>query len=158
MDKVSDDIKQGFEQIAMRFGPASIQPAVVKSVEADDTITVELSSELEIEGVRLRAVVKDGAKLVIEPKIGSTVQIAAIDNSKEFIVVAVEEFEKITIEKDGLEITIDDKIEIKNGLNSLKSVLDKIIEACQVIVVAQGNNPDYVKLANAKTQVTNLFN
>lgn len=146
MDKQTEEIKKGLEQLALRFGPAAIQPATVKSIDADDTITVELSSDLEIEGVRLRSVVKSGDKVVIEPKVGSVVQIAAIDNSKEFIVVAVEEIEKITIQKGTLLIVVDDKLEVKKGSDSLSKIITDMILEINKIVVLVGTSPNVAAL------------
>ena len=46
---------------------------------------------------------------------------------------------------------------IKNPTVTLKVILTEIVQAVQQIVVLQGNNPDYTKLAKAITDINNLL-
>lgn len=173
---MSDELEQIREQLDLftsKRGPAALVAATVLSFnEADSTVEVEFDNGAKIDDVQLRSIVKAGDKVVLIPKAGTKVLIAAINNSSEFFVVAVEEPEKILIRKDGLEvdidskikivksgleITVDDKVKIENGADNLKQALDKIIQATQQITVIYGNNPDYAKLAQATVTIGNLL-
>lgn len=167
-------IKQELDEFASTRGPAALTACTVVSVnEADSTIEVEFDNGGKIDDVQLRSIVKNGDKVVLIPKSGSIVLIAKIAGSDEYYVVAVEEPEKMIIEKGDLKIeitdkividkgslhfTVDSKVKIENGADNLKDALQKIIEATQQITVIYGNNPDYGKLAQALISINNLMN
>lgn len=154
-----DDIKTELDTFASKRGPAALISAKVKVVNADEsTCEVEIDNGAVIDDVQLRSIVKSGDKVVVIPKEDSIVLIARINNSDEYFVVAVEEFEKILIGHGDLDIEVADKIKIEKGGDSLKSAFVKAIEATEVIVVMQGNNPDYIKLAQAKVTINNIMN
>lgn len=46
---------------------------------------------------------------------------------------------------------------IQKGNDTLKDILSLIVEAVNKIVVVQGNNPDYTKLAKASIKINNLL-
>jgi hypothetical protein len=46
---------------------------------------------------------------------------------------------------------------LQKGTDTLKQILQNIVEAVQQIVVVEGNNPDYVKLQTALTSINNLL-
>lgn len=166
-------IKEEMDLFASKRGPAVLVQAKVLTVnEVDNTVEVELDGGGTIDDVQLRSIVKTGNKVVCYPKPNSIVLMAAITNSDEHYVVAVEEVDKVVMVKDDLTITITNEVNVvKNGLNfkvgnkvkvekgadSLKDALVKIIEAVQQIVVLQGNNPNYSKLATALTKINNLL-
>lgn len=61
MGKVENDIKQGLEQIAKKFGPSVLLMGKVLSINEDDhTIEVELQNDVVIDDVRLKSVIKGG--------------------------------------------------------------------------------------------------
>jgi hypothetical protein len=144
MNKEQDDINREFENFSRRHGPAAIVPAEVISVNEDEaTVHIKFSDDSEIDDARLKSVISDDAGIYALPSVGSTIQVARIENSDEYIVVAMDKVEKVVIKNDG---------------SSLKEILNLIIEAVQKIMVMQGNNPDFIKLAQAKTKTNNLFN
>jgi hypothetical protein len=154
-----DHIKSELDLFSSRRGPAALIPAVVLSVdESDNTITVRLDNDAEIDDVQLRSVVKTGSKIIIVPAVDSVVLIAPINNSDEYYVVAVEAFEKVVIKKETFTVEVTEKIKIENAVGNLKDAFINIIEATEQIVVLQGNNPNYVKLAQAKIAINSLMN
>jgi hypothetical protein len=159
MSLVDEQIKAELEKFSGQYGPEAIVPAKVLSYNADDeTIEVELTSGNVIDDVRLKSMVKAGNKLVIVPEDDSFVLIGKIANSEEYVVVSVDEVKEIKWKIGTVELNVDeDGVVMKKGADSLKEILTNIIQACQVIVVAQGNNPDYTKLATALTKTNNLL-
>ncbi len=159
MSLVDEQIRAEFQKFSSQYGPEAIVPAKVLSYNADDeTIEVELTSGNVIDDVRLKSMVKAGNKLVIVPEDDSFVLIGKIANSEEYVVVSVDEVKEIKWKIGTVEMNVDsDGVEMKKGADSLKEILTNIIQACQVIVVAQGNNPDYTKLATALTKTNNLL-
>jgi hypothetical protein len=158
MDRTTQDIKDQLQALAKQYGPAALIPATVIDVHDDDTITVQLATGLELDDVRLRSVVKAGSKIILLPKVESVVQMARIENSEEFVVVAVEEITEIRIEIGNVKYVIDqDGLLIQKETDTVREVLQLIIEAVQKIIVLQGTNPDRVKLQQALTKAQNIF-
>lgn len=158
MSKDFDDIKTQMQVFSAKHGPASILPATVLAVNDDDTIVIEFSDESQVDDARLKSVVKNGNKFLLVPAVGSIVQVARIENSDEYIVVAVDEISKLQVKIDTISVEATAAgIEIKKGEDSLKDVLTMMVEATQQIVVLQGNNPDYVKLQQAVLKINNIF-
>lgn len=159
MSLVDEQIRQELDKFSSKVGPETIVPAKVLSYnENDETIEVELTSGAVIDDVRLKSMVKAGNKLVVVPSDDSFVLIGRIANSDEYVVVSVDEVDEIKIKVGTVDVDVDDTgVLVKKGTDTLKEILTNIIQACQVIVVAQGNNPDYVKLTTALTKVNNLL-
>lgn len=156
--KENEQIKNELSAFAARFAPPVLFPATVLSYnDADETVSVKIGNAT-IDDVRLRSVIKSGNKIVFIPKVGSIVQIASINNSRQFIVMAVEEIDKEVVMIGTVKMQIDSTgFLIQKDNDTLKIILQNIIEAVQPIVVLQGNNPDYIKLQTALTSVQNLL-
>lgn len=154
-----EHIKKELAVFAGRFAPATIIPATVLSYNAtDETVSVKLSNGAVIDDVRLRSVIKAGNKKIDLPKIGSTVLIGSIENSNEYVVIAVEEIEKEQWVIGPVKFEVDSSgFLVQKGTDTLKEILTLIIEAVNVIVVLQGHNPDYIKLQQAFTKINNLL-
>lgn len=158
MSRDLEDIKTQMTDFSKKFGPSVIVPAIVFAVNADDTIHVIFSHGAEIEDARLKSVVKAGNKFLLIPKIGSVVQVAKIENSDEYLVIAVDEITEVIYVIDGVQFSFDENgFVIKKGTDTVKDVLKLIVEAVEQITVLQGNNPNYVKLTNALTKINNIF-
>jgi hypothetical protein len=158
MDRTTQDIKDQLSRIAAEFGPAALIPATVTLINTDDTISVKLATGLELDDVRLKSVVKGGAKIIIVPKVESVVQIGRIENSEEFVVLAVEEITEINIEINNVKYVVDETgFLIQKETDTLREVVQLIIEAVQKIVVLQGTNPDRVKLQQALAKAQNIL-
>src|SRR5438093_6812381 len=108
MVKELNEIRNHFSAMAGQFGPAAVIPAEVTAVNSDDSIQAVLASGLELDDVRLKSVLKAGNKLVLIPKVGSIVQIARIENSDEYVVIAVEEITKMLLVVDTVKMEVND--------------------------------------------------
>jgi hypothetical protein len=86
------------------------------------------------------------------------VQIGRIENSEEFVVLAVEEITEINIEINNVKYVVDETgFLIQKETDTLREVVQLIIEAVQKIVVLQGTNPDRVKLQQALAKAQNIL-
>ncbi|RFM32263.1 hypothetical protein [Chitinophaga silvisoli] len=107
-----------------------IIPAIVKDIdEAEGTILATTATGLEIADVRLRSVIGDNDGVLIFPQKGSSVLMARIQESSNFVVISMEKVDKIQyfvedkffeLDKDGLEISAGDE--------SLKKCLDDLLD------------------------------
>lgn len=152
-----EQIREALRDMAGRFGPMQTMLAKVKSVDEDEKTCVLIEEigedELEIPDVRLRPVAIDDNGLIIFPKADTYVLAARIENDEEWMVIAVDEADKIKWTVGTCKFEVDDGFLIKKGDNTLKDIIQMIIEAVQQIVVVYGNNPDYTKLASALTKL-----
>lgn len=155
-----DYIKSELDLFSSKRGPAAlIAVTVLNTNEDDSTVEVQLDGGATIDDVQLRSIVKDGGKVVLIPKQKSIVLIASINNSTEYYVVAVEEVEKIIyqIGESSYVLTGDGHV-ISKGSDLLWDGMKLLFESLEVIMVMQGNNPDFVKLAQAKAKIKNILN
>lgn len=121
---------------------------VVQSVDGE-TCSVELVSGLVVSDVRLKATVSDGdKKLLLTPKIGSTVLMLSSDLTvSNLTVIVVDEVEKIEILTDSLSIVVDDKVSIKNDSVNLAQVLNDLCALLKTFQVTTPTGPSGVVLA-----------
>ena len=158
MSRDIEHIKRELMAFSGRYGPAAILPATIKTVNDDTTVSVELSNGEPVEDVRLKSVVKDGNQFLLIPSVGSIVQIGRLEDSEEYIIVAVDEVSSVQLVIGSVKLEADDAgFIIEKGASSLKELINLVIEAVEQIVVVQGNNPNYNKLIQAKQQLNNLF-
>jgi len=180
MSKELDQIREGLEQFSAKRGPAAIIPAVVKTVNEDDnTIAVVFSDEVQIDDVRLRSVVKSGNKTVRFPKVESVVLVGCIENSDEYVCIAMEEVDKVLyvidntkvettadghliqvnntkiettdesclIQKNNTKVEVsDDGILVEKGSESLKKILDDLLNAINQLTVNTNVGPSSVPI------------
>lgn len=160
MDK-DEQIREGIRNLVKPMYKESSMIARVSSVdESEKTITVVETigeEEIEIEDVRLRPVINNGKALVIYPKVDSYVLCLRIEGTGEWMAVGYDQAEKIKWEVDTTVFEIKDGVLIKRGNDTLKEIIQNIIEATQQIVVLYGNNPDYGKLATALTKLNQVL-
>ena len=154
-----EDIAEQMRAFSERFGPAMIVDAKVVSVnEDDDTLECELPGGDIVPDVRLKSLIKAGNKLVIIPPEESVVMIGRIRNSEEWILISCDEVAKLVMIVDDVRYEIDEQgFLLQKGDDDLREVITLMIEAVQQIVVINGKNPDYAKLATAKTKAQNLL-
>ena len=158
MSLVNEQIKEQLGDFAGRVGPKVILPATVMTVNDDDTIAVEFSDGSTVDDARLKSIVKQGNKMILIPVIGSIVSVGRIENSDEFIVVAVSEVSEIVYEVDSLKYSANALgFLIQKGDDTLRDALVQIIEAMEPVIVFEGRNPDYIKLASAKLKIQNIL-
>lgn len=156
--KEIDQISKQLSYFASQYGPSAVVTATVKAVNADDTVSVEFAEGGTIDDCRLKSIVKDGNKVITIPAVGSEVLAGRIDNSDEFVVLAVHEITDI------VEIIGDTRYShnangflLAKGNDHLLKVFQLIIEAVMQIVVIQGTNPDRMKLQQALTAAQNIL-
>jgi hypothetical protein len=158
MSAENEQIKSEFEKFATRFGPKTIVPATVLEVNADDTIKVQFSDDSEVDDCRLKAVVKAGNKVLLIPAVGSIVLIGKIENSDEYIVLAVDEVSEFAILVEDVRFSVDNSgFLMQKQTDTLKQVLTLIVQSILKIIVLQGTNPDIAKLQQALTKINNLL-
>lgn len=103
---------QNVEKRAKNLMPLQVFPAVVKEVDEDmRTCTVRINDNVDVEDVRLYAVVDDSLKgFCLIPAIDSTVLVGAMDGRQDFYVVMFSEVDKVLGSiGDKTEIAIDEK-------------------------------------------------
>lgn len=158
MSLIQEQIKQQLSDFAGKIGPNVIEPATITAVNADNTVQVLLSDGSTVDDVRLKSVVKDGGKVVMIPAVDSVILLGAIGNSKEYVVLAVDEVSEVLYEIMGVTYSVTaDGFLIKKNEDTLKDVMLDLIEAVEQIIVLKGRNPDRVKLALAKSKVKNIL-
>lgn len=155
MSLVDEQIRSELENFSGQFGPHTIVPAKVLSYnEADETVSVELSSGAKVDDVRLKAMVKAGSKLVLVPKTGSMVLVGKIANSFEMVVLSIDEVEKLELRQGTVKLLVDDAgFEIAKGSDSLQKVLSDIIAEINKIVVLMGTSPNVPALTAIDTRL-----
>jgi hypothetical protein len=157
VDLIQQQIKDQLNNIAGKIGPAAIVPATVLSLNSD-TVHIQFSDGSEIEDCRLKSVVKDSNHFFLLPAIGSTVLAGKIENSDEYVVIAVDEITDIIGLVGNVTLSVNkDGFLIKKDNATLKDALKLLIDAVQAIVVLQGTNPNQVKLQQAQDMVNNLL-
>lgn len=105
MSREIEQIRDELHKFSSKRGPAAIIPAVVKSINEDEsTISVVFSDEVMIDDVRLRSVVKTGNKIVWLPKLESVVLVGCIENSDEYVCLAMEEVDKVLYVVDNTKV------------------------------------------------------
>lgn len=158
MGKVEDDIREELGRFAAKYAPVTVMHADVVSINEDDTIKVVTVGGDEIDDVRLKSVIKAGNKLVLTPKIASTVLIGRIENGEDWVLISADEVEKLSLLINEVSIEVDENgLVVSKGEDNLKDIFGLIISAVKQIVVLQGNNPDYEKLIDAQNKVNNIF-
>jgi len=159
MDK-GKTIRERLLDFAKRVGPECSMLAQVVSVdEGELTCTLyDEDSEAEFYDVRLRPVIDGNECLTIIPKVDTWVLAVRIEDSEDWLIVAVGEADKwcLKVGEAIIEQTAEGLL-IKKQDDTLRQVLELIIQAVQKIVVMQGTNPDYPKLTEAMNKAQNLL-
>lgn len=160
MAEKAEQIRQALKRMAGELGPDNSLLAQVKSVNSED-LTCDLyddDSGLDYVDVRLRPVIDANESITLFPKIDSWVLAIRIEDSEDWMVLAAGEIDKwrlsigtTVIEQDSIGLLI------QKGDDTLKEIIQLIIEAMQQIVVLQGTNPDYLKLTEAMDKLNNVL-
>lgn len=141
-----------------KFGPH--QTAIYQVVTVDEVAqTCEAIDDDGIEYlVRLTPIVTPGQSILCYPQEGKKILAARLEDSGDWFVSWAEQNYKIVyrigncvLESDGQKWTI------RNNAANMLDVFNNIIEAVQVVAVVYGSNPDFSKLASAKTLIQNLL-
>lgn len=143
--------------MAAKVGPLQTVLAQVLSVDEDAKTCVLDNDGVELFDVRMRPVLNGKEAVTLYPKVDSWVLAARIENDDDWMVMACDEVDKVRMKVGDVTLQITDKILLKKGDDTVKDMIDKIIDAVLPIVVIIGNNPDYAKLLEAKTMNNNIF-
>ena len=159
MSDAVPDIKEQMGDFSKRYGPKTLKTATVTAVNDEDhTVSIRFSNERTVDDARLRAVVADGNKVVLVPKVDSIVVVGMLENSDEYVVLMVSEVTEVLYLVGEVEMSVNAAgILFKKENDTLKEILTLIIEAIEPIIVLEGRNPDRVKLATAKAKNNNLL-
>ena len=149
-------IRAAFIKLAKSYGPA---PTVIGKVTAvaSDSCTLQ-DGEVIYSDVRLHVVLDDKEGQTVTPKVGAQGLAVRIEQSGDWYLIASSEVDKWRLSIGTAEIEQDvEGLLIKRGADTLLSALEDLLAGVEQIVVVQGTNPNYVKLAAAKTKLQNLL-
>lgn len=129
----------------------------VVSVEGD-SCTVQLSKALTVSDVKLKASIGGDGFMLLTPKKGSKVRLLSLTGSPDnFMLIAVNEVEKMEYKQDGLNIiadSTDGKVSVKNNEVSLFSILNDLAALLKKITVSTPNGPSGTPLPPTIQAVT----
>lgn len=107
-----------------------IIPGTVQQVDEETgTLIVQTAEGLKIEDVRLRSVIGDNDGVIVVPQKDSSVLMARINDSNNFVVISMEKVDKVKyflsdkymeMDKDGLQVSAGD--------DTLKKCLDDLLD------------------------------
>ncbi len=154
---VNEQIRQSFRRLAGEVGPLNSILVQVVSVDEDEKTCEVIDDDVTYYDVRLRPVINGKESITVYPKVNTWALMLRIEDDDAWQIVSVDEADKVSIKVGTTEMVLNDGFLIKKGDDTLKIILNLIVEAVQQIVVLQGNNPDYEKLAQATTKISNLL-
>ena len=155
-----DEIRNALHEHAKRYGPSATMLATVQSVDdAKFTCVLIDDEDLIYEDVRLRPVLDGKESMTIFPKQGTWCLAVRLEDDEDWMAIAFGEIDKwrFKIGTVQYEATAGGHV-IKKGNDSLWDGVKLLIEALEQIMVLQGNNPDFVKMAQAKVMIKNILN
>lgn len=128
--------------------PVMVYRATVKSVEADTCTVVLLANEMEVPDVQLTAEEGTENPLLVLPKVGSTVLVAAIENDiANAFVCSVSLIEKVSFTVDKTTVNVDkDEVFVQNNKSDLTLNGD-------MVQLRQGQT--YVTMKDGKVEIKN---
>lgn len=156
----SEEIRQRLLEWVAKAGPRPTLLGKVKSVNESEKTCVlhDDDTKLDYNDVRLRPVLDGKESITIFPKTGTWALAVRIESEDDWMIVAVGEASKWSLSVGTARIEQDSSgLLIRKGNDTLKDILQMIIESVQQIVVAQGTSPDYAKLIEAMLKVNNLL-
>ena len=154
---IAEQIRQRLAEIAAASGPAASMLGIVASINEQEGTCVLLNDDIEIFDVRLRPVITGKESITIYPKAGAWALAVRVENENDWCLIATEEADKLRMKVGNCVFEITDGFLVQKSGDTLLDVVKLIIEACQQIMVLQGNNPNYVKLSQALAKANNLL-
>lgn len=156
------DFDKLFEKAIKRFfdkQKGSITQGIVKEVNGNKA-TIERDGEPNLYNVRLQAIEDEASSFIrVKPKLESVVLCGIIEKQEaEAFIIQCSEIDEVTIVTGNKTYQVNSEGHLlKAGDDTLKEVLQLIIEAVQFIIVLKGRNPDRVKLEQAIEKLNNIF-
>lgn len=105
-------------------------PGTVQKVdEGNGTLIVQTSEGLNYEDVRLRSVIGDNDGVMVFPQVGSSVLMARINGSNNFVVISIEKVDKVKYFLSDKYLEMDkDGLQVSAGDDTLKKCLDDLLD------------------------------
>lgn len=152
MSRKQAQLIQGLRQL--NKSAATIIPGIVEDTYPDKgTVDVSIAEGIVIEQVRLRAVIGDDLGAVVLPAKKTSVLIARINDSDNYVVVSTEEAEKIKYRIGDLYLDFDNKgLQVSNGNDSLKKCLDDLLDEI-VTIYAPMNKAAFMEIKQRLTKL-----
>lgn len=122
-----EQLREGLEKFAKRFGPAVSNIATVKSVDEENATCVLIDEdEQEFLDVRLRPVLTGKQSFLQVPKVGSFVLAIRIEDDDDWMVIAQDETEKFLWITPTAKIEVSEKILIEANEKNLLSLMERL--------------------------------
>jgi hypothetical protein len=153
------DIKEALRLLIQRINTqqdSGGKICTVLEVNGNTAVCRPVNGDADILDVRLTAHEAD-AIWTLTPKEGSVVIVEWLSPDAAYI-SQVSEVSDVSCKIGEVEYHLNaDGMLLKKGDDNLLEALELIIESVEVILVLQGNNPDYQKLQAAKTKLKNIL-
>jgi len=122
-----EQLRQGFEEIAGRFAPASSNIARVKSVdEANGLCTLIDEDDQEYLEVRLKPILSDNTSFLQLPKIGTYVLAVRVEDDDDWMVIACDEVDKFLWNVGDTKLELTDKILVQANDQNLLNLMQRL--------------------------------
>lgn len=122
-----EQIRKGLEDFAKRFGPATSNIAVVKSVNEQNATCVLIDEDdQEYLDVRLRPVLTGKESFLQVPKIGSYVLAIRIEDDDDWMIIAQDETEKFLWVTPTAKVEVSEKILIEANNQNLLDLMERL--------------------------------
>lgn len=131
----TEQIREGFKQMAKNDGPAVSNIAKVKSVDESKAICTLIDEDgQEIFNVRLRPVLTGKKSFILVPKVGSYVLAVRVEDDDDWMIIACDEIEKIGYYIGNTIIEIDESGFLFQRENeTLKKIMSDFIGAVKAM-------------------------
>ena len=140
-----EQIRNGLQDLAKRFGPQVSNIAVVKSVNEDEGTCILIDEDgQKYVDVRLRPVLTGKQSFLQIPKIGTQVLAVRIEDDDSWMIIAHDETEKFLWITPTAKVEISDKLLFEANNQNLLSLMERLFS-----VVEKGyttNNGPTIKL------------
>lgn len=170
----TEEIRKALAKFSSNYGPQNTMLATVESVDEGEFTCIlkdDDNDELIYEDVRLRPVLDGNESVTVFPKVGTWALAVRIEEDEQWMVIACGEADKISSLADTeikskvgtSEFTIDDGFLIKKGSETLKEIMDDLLEGIQQLTVNTNVGPSSVPINIAtfvaiQARVANLLN
>ncbi|TDX86173.1 hypothetical protein [Epilithonimonas xixisoli] len=122
-----EQLREGLQEMAKRFGPAVSNIAIVKSVDEENATCVLIDEDdQEFLDVRLRPVLTGKQSFLQVPKVGSFVLAIRIEDDDDWLVIAQDETEKFLWITPTAKIEVSEKILIEANEKNLLSLMERL--------------------------------
>ncbi|TWI22203.1 hypothetical protein [Sphingobacterium siyangense] len=125
------------------------------------TCTVQLVTGLEVDEVKMKAVVSQGSDyFMLIPAIGSSVLMLSDDGSLDTLtIIQVDQVQRFELMQSGLKIVFDSsdkKVAISNNSVSLKSLMDDLVDILKTLKLFTNMGPSGTALPDSMVKIERL--